>query len=146
MMQDKLFMAKSFETIENEGDVTTLLKEIRTISLHIETNTSVYDALGEANTLYYSYMQETNESNAKQLRNFKSVVSAVEHLGGTMFADTMLTKMEKEKDDKEGVKRKTDAVYKLIIKGKHLGVAFVKRADKERYRRITKSIRDHHAF
>ena len=79
-----------------------LLKEIRMISLQIETNTSVYDALDEANALHYSYMQEANESNAKHLRNFKSVVSAVEHLGGTMFADTMLTKMEKEKYEEEG--------------------------------------------
>ena len=40
LMQDKLFMSKRFVEVENNGDVTTLLKEIRTIILQIETNAS----------------------------------------------------------------------------------------------------------
>ena len=36
-------------------------RKIRRISLKIETNISVYDAMDEAKTLYYTYKQEVNE-------------------------------------------------------------------------------------
>ena len=100
MMRDKLTMIKNFTSVETKGDVIILLKEIRNIGLQIETNTSMFDALDEANAMYYSYRQEAGESNAKHLRNFKSIVSAIEHLGGTMFSDEMLVTLEKEKDVK----------------------------------------------
>ena len=82
LMKDKVTMMKDFDSTEAKGDVTALLKEIRIIGLQIETNTSVYDALDEAHAMYYAYKQEPGESNAKHLRNFKSIVAAVEHLGG----------------------------------------------------------------
>ena len=53
--------------------------------LQIEINTYVYDALDEAVNVYHKYKQEDGEANAKHLRNFKSIVAAVEHLGGSMF-------------------------------------------------------------
>ena len=74
-------MVKGFSDIETKGDATALLKEIRTIGLQTETNTSIYDVLDDANSMYYAYKQENGESNAKHLKNFKSIVSAVEHLG-----------------------------------------------------------------
>ena len=54
----------------------------------------MYDALDDANAMYYSYKQESGESNAKHLRSFKSIVAAIEHLGGAMFSDEVLIKME----------------------------------------------------
>ena len=72
---------KRFSEVDAKVDVTSMLKEVRTIMLQIETNTSVYDALDEAHTVYYAYKQDPGESNAKHLRNFKSIVDAVEHLG-----------------------------------------------------------------
>ena len=51
--------------MESSGDITSLLREIRQISLEIKTNTSVYAAMGEAKMLYYTYMQELHETNAK---------------------------------------------------------------------------------
>ena len=121
MMRDKLTMIKNFTAVETKGDVTVLLKEIRSVGLQIETNTSLYDALDEANALYYSYKQEDGESNAKHLRNFKSIVSAVEHLGGSMFADDALVNLEKEKDDKKGVTTRHDEEYKEIVRGENAG-------------------------
>ena len=55
MMRDKLTMIKNFTSVETKGDVIILLKEIRNIGLQIETNTSMFDALDEANAMYYSY-------------------------------------------------------------------------------------------
>ena len=137
---------KNFTTIETKGDVTVLLKEIRSIVLQIETNTSLYDALDEANALYYSYKQEDGESNAKHLRNFKSIVLAVEHLGGSMFADDALVNLEKEKDVKEGVAARQEEEYRGIVRGKMLGVAFLKRANQHKYNKLMTSIRDQHSF
>ena len=48
-------MAKDFEAVDTRGDVTSLLKDIRQISLEIETNASVYDDMDEAKMLYYTY-------------------------------------------------------------------------------------------
>ena len=92
--------------------------------------------------MYYAYMQENGESNAKHLKNFKSIVAAVEHLGGTMFSDGVLIKTEKEKDKSNSQPIKSDAEYSLIVKEKMLGVAFLKRADQQRYSKLMTSIRD----
>ena len=95
-MKNKVMMAKKYKEIERDGDVTELLREIRRVSLQIETNTSIYNTLDEAKAIYYTYRQEENESNAKHLSNFKSVVAAVEHLGGAIFGDKALMDYEKE--------------------------------------------------
>ena len=96
--------------------------------------------------MYYDYRQENGESNTKHLKNFKNIVSAVDHLGGTMFSDGLLVKTEKEKDKNNGLPIKTDAEYSLIAKEKMLGVAFLKRADQQRYGKLMTSIRDQHSF
>ena len=64
-MQNKITVSKNFKAMESSGDVTSLLKEIRQISLEIETNTSLYDAMDEAKVIYYTYKQEVNKTNAK---------------------------------------------------------------------------------
>ena len=96
--------------------------------------------------MYYDYRQENGESNTKHLKNFKNIVSAVDHLGGTMFSDGLLVKTEKEKDKNNGLPIKTDAEYSLIVNEKILGVAFLKRADQQRYSKLMTSIRDQHLF
>ena len=50
-MKNTLSLAREFTKFETEGNVTKLLKEIRRVSLQIETNTSVYDAMYEAKSL-----------------------------------------------------------------------------------------------
>ena len=83
--------------------------------------------------MYYAYKQEPGESNAKHLRNFKSIVAAVEHLGGAMFADDALITLEEKLDSSSGESTKTRAHYKKVVKDKMMGVAFFKRADQQRY-------------
>ena len=76
--------------MQKAGDVTTLLKDIRGISHQLETNTSVYNALDEAKRRYYTYCQGDDETNAKHLSNFKSIVQVIEHFGGNIFQDDAL--------------------------------------------------------
>ena len=97
-----------------KGDVTLLLKKIRNIGLQVEFSTSLYNAINEANALYHACMHEEGEINAKHLRNFKSIVSVVEHLGGSMFADDVIIDLEREKDTKKGNDKKDDQEYKKL--------------------------------
>ena len=61
-MQEKVSMSKYFNNMETNRDVMLLLKEIHTIGIQIETNTSLYDALDEATSMYYIYFQEKGET------------------------------------------------------------------------------------
>ena len=72
-------MMKGFADMGTGRDVINILEQIRTIILKIETNTSAYDALDKTKRLDYMYRQEENESNSNHLRNFKSIVKAVEY-------------------------------------------------------------------
>ena len=47
-------MAKNIKNYKQKGDVTELLKKMRRFSLQIETNSSIYDAMDEAKSMYYS--------------------------------------------------------------------------------------------
>ena len=89
--------------------------------MQIESNTSLYDAIDEANTLYYAYRQEEGESNAKHLRSFKSIVSTIEHLGGSMFSDEVIIELEREKDRKKGNDENDEEDYKNIVREKCWG-------------------------
>ena len=79
-MQDKLSMTNYFSNMEIKGGLVLLLTETHTTSLQTETNTSVYDVLDEAISLYYTYHQLKGESNTKCLGKLKSIVVAIEHL------------------------------------------------------------------
>ena len=52
--ENKVNMAKNIKNYEQKGDVMELLKEIRRVSLQIETNSSIYDDMDEEEFMYYS--------------------------------------------------------------------------------------------
>ena len=145
LMRNKITLSKDYVRFEKEGDVAALLKEIRRISLQMDTNTSVYDALDEAKMVYYTYRQDANESNAKHLRNFKSIVAAIEHQGGQMFADDALMIHEKKIDTLVGTNVRTDKEKRLCVREKMMGIALLKRG-KGKYEKLIQAIRDQHAF
>ena len=60
------------------------------------------------------------------MRNFKSIVTAVEHLGGAMFADNALITLEQNVDIKSGGTTKTTVYYKKVVKDKMMEIAFIK--------------------
>ena len=147
LMKNKLTMAKNFGNFEDKGDVTELLKDIRRISLQIETNTSIYDALDEAKTIFYTYRQEDNESNAKHLKNFKSIVEAIDHLGGSMFMDKALLDYERDQDDRNPTTlSRSEEELSMAVRERMMGVVFIKRASKAKYGKLMNKIRDQHAF
>jgi hypothetical protein len=153
LMQNKLRAIAHFQTIENDGNVTELLKEIRGVSHQLEANTSVYDSLHEAKRKFYTYRQGDNESNAKHLQNYKSIVEVIEHFGGNIFRYLALVKFEKEKDRKLGTlsaedENTTETIlhYERVVREKMMAVAFLKSANNKRYDVLMKSIRENFAF
>lgn len=52
LMKIKLMMTKVFKLNNDDGNKIELLKEIRRVTLHIETNTSMYNALNEAKAIF----------------------------------------------------------------------------------------------
>ena len=60
--------------------------------------------------------------------------------------DGSLVTLEENMDTKSGGPAKSKAHYKKVVKGKMMGVAFVKRADQQRYAKLITSIRDQHSF
>ena len=80
------------------------------------------------------------------MRNFKSIVAAVEHIGGVMFSDELLVNIGEQKDVDAGRTTKDEKHYKSIVRVKIPGVAFLKRADQQEYGRLMTSIRDQHSF
>ena len=90
---------KNLSEIEVTGNATNMLKEIRCISLKIETKSSVYDELDEATHVYYTYSQTDDENKAKHLRTFKNIVKAIEYISGTIFADDDLAVHEQKEDN-----------------------------------------------
>ena len=146
LMQNKLKAIKDFQEMENDGNVTKLLKDIRGISHQLETNTSVYDSLDEAKRLYYAYKQGEDETNDKHLKNYKNLIEVIEHFGGNIFKDDALVKHETEKDKENGKNTKTTEEYELIVRNKMMAVGFLKRANTRRYEGLMNSIRDQFAF
>ena len=58
LMKNRIMAMKDFSTVEEECDITTLLKEIRRIGNQMEQNISIYDALDGAKEAYYAYQKE----------------------------------------------------------------------------------------
>ena len=72
-------MVNEFNTTEWKGGVTELLREICSISFLIETNTSIYNVMDEAKSIFYTYRKDEGESHENCLRQFKSVVEVTDH-------------------------------------------------------------------
>ena len=146
LMRNKITLSKDYERFEKDCDVAALLKEVQRISLQMDTNTSVYDALDNAKMVYYTYKQDVNESNAKHLRNFKSIVAAIEHQGGQLFANDALYNHKGDLDALQvGVKDRTEDKKMICVREKMIGIALLKRG-KIKYEKLIQAIRDQHAF
>ena len=57
LMQNRLTADSNFEKIFDDGDVSELLKLMRGISLQVETNIPIYNAVNEAKRRYYRMYQ-----------------------------------------------------------------------------------------
>ena len=146
LMQNKLKASGKFDERDTNGDVTWLLKEIRSVSHQLEANVSLYDSVDEAKKSYYLYKQAPEDANATHLKNYRTNVEVVKHFGSDLFNDEALIDYEKNKDKTEGKATDSDEKYAEKVREKMMGVALLKRADDERYAELKLSIRDQFAF
>jgi hypothetical protein len=149
LMCNKVRAVKDFRDIENKGDVTRLLLEIRGVSHQLEANMSVYNSLDEAKKKFYAYKQGDDNSNAKHLQNFKSIVDVIEHFGGDIFQDKALKEHERSKYgepiDEQDIEEHERFLEKTV-RNKMMAVAFIKRANTKRYENLMMQIWDQFAF
>ena len=79
-MQNRLRGTPKFDTVEKGKLLVPLLVAIRTISYSFDANVSKMDALSDALQDFNDYKQEFTHSNARHMREFKALVSAIEQL------------------------------------------------------------------
>ena len=142
LMQHKLRAVSSFDTIEDEADTVSLLKEIRSITMQFESHMSIYDGIFEAKRRFFLYKQRPDESNETHLRTYKTLVDSVEHFGGSIMFDPGLLKYEQSKDEANT----SDDKLKILVKNKMKAVGLLKLSDNKRYARLIQDLEDHHTF
>jgi len=142
LLQNKLKATKSFDKILSEGDIVTLLKEIKKIAHQAEDNVCIYDALDEVMRRFYTYRQSPDEDNATHLEKFKDFVEVLEYFGVDMFCDPCLVNYEKEQDKKKNLPPVSDESYKERAKQRQLGTAFIRRSNMKQYGPLLRSMRD----
>ena len=142
LMQHKLRAVSSFDTIEDQADTVSLLKEIRSITMQFESHMSIYDGIFEAKRRFFLYKQRPDESNETHLRTYKTLVDSVEHFGGSIMFDPGLLKYEQSKDKANT----SDDKLKILVKNKMKAVGLLKLSDNKRYARLIQDLEDHHTF
>ena len=63
MMKNRLESLGEYNRIRKESNVADLRKEIRGVSNKLKVSANVYDTLDEAKRKYYTYFQQTEDSN-----------------------------------------------------------------------------------
>ena len=86
MVQTKLKDDPNFEKIELIGDVVELLKMVRGACRETTTNASLYDAIDEAKSCYYTYRQERWDGNEAHIKAFKSNTEVLSITGVIILA------------------------------------------------------------
>ena len=78
-------------------DRAKLLLQTRNAQSSSTAHSSTGQILGG---LFYKSFPRNQSSSSNKVKNFKIIVEAIEHLGGTMFVDKSLIDYEKELDSK----------------------------------------------
>ena len=101
-MQNKVKATRKFEDKDTNGDVTWLLKEIRSVSHQLEASVSLYDSVDEAKRAYYLYKQEPEDLNSTHLKNYRTNVDVVKHFRNDLFIDKALITLKRRRTRRLG--------------------------------------------
>jgi hypothetical protein len=138
-MQTKIKSAESFKATNTDSDSLAILKEIKGIAYKLESQKNIYLALDNAKCTFYSYQQAADETNANYLSKFKNVIEVIEHYRGAIGEDQVLVLEELKKDGVDNDIPTADELAQATktTKNKAHAMAFLKRADKGRYRQLS---------
>jgi len=84
--------------MRKEFNIAELLKEIRGVGNELEVSSNLYDTLDETKQKYYTYYQQTEDTNTKHVEAIKDLVAAIKHYGRNVCNDTRLIEHEQKKD------------------------------------------------
>ena len=127
-MQARLRGLDGFEPMQIEGNVTLLLREIRSISMQFEGSRIIYVAKDQVMKHFYTYVQKPEETNVQFLKNFKRIIDVIRHYGGEIPTDRNLC-------DYENGRLGGDAPNDLMefTRARNIAISFLHRADTVRY-------------
>ena len=126
LMRNRLRSQKDFEKVEDDTDVTELLKLIKIVSHEFEAHISPYDAISEAKRKMYTFKQAEGESNEAFLQQFKTLVDVLNHYGDEPMVDKSLITIEKQQDLAAGKALEDEKVYKDRVLNKTLALEYLK--------------------
>jgi len=124
-MRAKLKSLPDFDTKDGEGDSVWLLKSIRATIMHFETETYVQVSLTDAWISYYNYRQGPDMTLATYVEEFRTLVEALEHYGGSIGIDSGRLKAEEA--------TLTDATRFKSSRDKAVAILFLRQADRRWY-------------
>ena len=81
--------------------MTTLLSEIKSQSIKIEENTSIYDSFHKTKVKFYWYQLSEDKTLADYMRNFRDLYHSVEYYGGDIFFNKDMIQHEMREDMKK---------------------------------------------
>jgi hypothetical protein len=86
-MKAKLMSLTNYEAQSRACDCVWLLQQIKAVMYKFEGQRDIFLAMGEARSTLDRCKQQPHESNAVYFDQFKSLVDAFEHYGGTIGGD-----------------------------------------------------------
>jgi len=130
-MQAKVKSDDGYDEMYESSDSLELIKIIKGVAYKFESQKNIYLALDDAKCTFYAYHQGADESNSSYMSKFKNFIEVIEHYGGSIGEDQALINEELKSfstpNDKETKTAKETAKQKMHA------IAFLKRADKNRY-------------
>ena len=137
LMKNKLQADENFEDIEEDHNVSGLLKGIRSLCHQIDNNVSVYESLDDLLRQFYLYRQQPNEDNALHLKRFKEFIDVLDHFGCSIFEDNSLVryKMSKAVQAKEAGASvdHSGKTFRDKAKQKYLAICLLRRSNMKIY-------------
>jgi hypothetical protein len=143
LLKSKLKALETWDQMEANSEVGTLLKEIKSVTHQFQSNISIYEALDEAKRQYYTFRHHHEHmTTITFMKTLKNIVDVIEFYGGSISNDPALVKYEKDLDKKNGIHGVTDKEYDQRVRDKVLGVGTLRRADKNMFSHILHDMRN----
>ena len=134
-MINKLESSDEFRTISASSDSIALLKAIKKVSFHHESQKFGPHALHDAMTMFYTCRQSEHTSTEAYLETYNNTVSIVTYCGGSLGRALELgNQMALERDlDLESMTAAQTLALRQEAQDRYLAVAFLMGADKQRF-------------
>ena len=154
-MRSKIRGTTGFVSMDKNLDVIQLLKIIKGVTMHFDSQTYAPKSLDDAKKLFYNMKQGEHEKHPAFFKRFCNHVEVIEHYGGELGSDPVLLRLEQNFLEQQGkwpiksggIKADPDnpqpdevradieyetSVLKKLARDRYLAIAYLTRCDQER--------------